>query len=247
MNWRSITALILLAFIGGGAGFAWLSSSGTLPWESSKDGTLPAEPEAQPTLAPPSAGLIQPSASQAEALLLVLSARQMIQAGEPLGDLGSRLQASFGQSQPQALAIIAQATRKPLSNGALLASFDAIAPQLTLPVGTVWDRLQHELGSLFVIRSADAKQTRSQSAINKARKAILKGDIADAARIVRTLPGAANAKDWLAQANRAIAVSQALDVLNGAALAAPVAAPAPAMTSSEPDDKAVQPLSATDQ
>jgi hypothetical protein len=227
MNWRSITALILLAFVGGGAGFAWLSSSGTLQWESSKDEPLPAEPEAQPTLAPPSAGMIQPSASQAEALLLVLSARQMIQAGEPLGDLGSRLQASFGQSEPQALATIAQATRKPISNGALLASFDAIAPQLALPVGTVWDRIQYELGSLFVIRSADAKPSRSQSAINEARKAILAGDIAEATRIVRTLPGASNAKDWLAQANRAIAVSQALDVLNSAALAAPTAAPVP--------------------
>lgn len=225
MNWRSITALIVLAFIGGGAGFAWLSSSTSMPWQSVKTEALPAEPEATPSLATPAAGLIQPSESQAEALLLVLSARRAIEAGKPLGDLGSRLQATFGQSQPQALATIAQATRRPLSNGALLASFDALSPQLALPVGTVWDRIQYEFGSLFVIRSAGAKPSGSQVAINKARKAILMGDISRAAQIVRTLPGAANAKDWLAQANRAIAVGQALDALNGAALAAPAPAP----------------------
>lgn len=238
MNGRSVAALILLAFVGGGAGFAWLSSSATMPWESAKPDMLPAEPEQLPTLAAPGATLIQPSASQAEALLLILNARRTIESGKPLGDLGSRLQASFGQSQPQALATIAREARHPLSNAALLAGFDAIAPQLTLPVGTVWERIQYELGTLFVIRSAATKPTATRMAVNKARKAIIAGDMAQAARIVRTLPGATNAKDWLAQANRAIAVGQALDALNGAALAVPAAPPAaaPIPTPAAPDD-----------
>jgi hypothetical protein len=235
MNWRSVTALLVIAFIAGGAGIAWLSSTTTLPWEDAKAQVLPAAPVAPPTLATPvGATLVLPSASQAESMLLVLSARRAIETGKPLGELGNRLQASFGQNQPRAVATIAQATQRPVSNASLLASLDAIAPKLVLPVGSSWDRIQYEAATLFVIRSAAAKPKLTETRMAKARDAIIAGDVAEAARIVRTLPGAANAKDWLIQANHAIAVHQALDTLSGAALATSAPPlPTPSATTSE--------------
>jgi hypothetical protein len=231
MSWRSVLGLLLLAFAAGAAGFAWLSSEGGVPWAQTTKSVaaLPEDADVPPPItgfAAPS--IIQPSASQAEAALLVMSARRAIEAGKPLGDLGSRLQASFGQSQPAAIAAIASGVRKPVSNAALLAGFDGIAPQLILPTGTAWERMRYEFNTLFVLRSRDIKPTASATRIDRIRQHIIAGEIADAAKLVRSLPGAAQATDWLADANRAIAVHRALDSLGQAAIAvAPPPAPSP--------------------
>jgi hypothetical protein len=222
MSWRSVTALVVLAFAGGAAGFAWLSSEGSLPWMSSKVPVAPLPEEGPPPVAAfATPNVIQPSASQAEAVLLITNARRAVEAGKPLGDLGSRLQVSFGQSQPQALAAIANGVRQPVSTAELLAGFDAIAPQLVLPMGTAWDRMQYEAQTLFVLRSANSRPTTAAMRIERIRKLIIAGDIAEAVTLVRVMPGAVQATGWLAAANRAIAVHQALDMLEQSAAAPP--------------------------
>jgi hypothetical protein len=237
MSWRSVIALLLLAFVGGGAAFAWISSDGSMPWETQKARIAEAleEVEAAAASSPvalPAPTIIQPSASQAEAALLALNARRMMEAGKPLGDLASRLQVTFGQSQPQALATINAAARQPLSNAMLLRSFDAIAPKLQQPVGTAWDRGRYELGTLFVIHRGEAKPTAMAARIERARDAIIAGDVEFAAKTVRAMPGASHANAWLAEANRAIAVRRAFDALSQSAMTPPpppppVASPPP--------------------
>ena len=253
MSWRSIAALLILAFAGGAGGFAYLSSNGQLPWAATTKPAGAVEPVLKDTALPlaPSTGfavplVIQPSASQAEAMLLVQNVRDSLEAGKALGPLGSRLQVTFAASQPQALAIIANAARKPISNAKLLAGFDSIAPQLRLPVETVWDRMRREASSLFVLRSSVAPLTASAARIERIRGLIITGDIAEAAQLVRAMPGAAAASDWMADAARVISVHQALDQLSQSATTPPlVAAPvAPVLAPVQPepvDDPALLP------
>jgi hypothetical protein len=243
MSWRSVVALLVVAFVGGALAFAWLNSDGSMPWTESAESEAIAPEEANAPPAPaatitlPAPTIIQPSGSQAEALLLVLNARRAIEAGKPLGDLTTRLQVTFGQTQPQALATINSAAREPLSNATLLEDFDAIAPRLSQPTGTAWDRARYELATLFVLRRADAKPTALAARVNRAREALMLGDIAAAARTVKALPAREAAYGWLAEANRAIAVRQALDALDrSAALAVPPPPPVlvPPMAPEEP-------------
>lgn len=246
MSWRGIVALLILAFAGGAGGFAYLSSDGQMPWaeKSASVESVDVESADEVTALAPSAAfavptIIQPSASQAEAALLVHQVRDSIDAGKALGPLGSRLQVTFAASQPQALAIIANAARKPMSNAKLLAGFDSISPQLLLPVETVWDRMRRETNSLFILRSYDAPLTASAARIERIRGLIIAGDIAQAAQLVRALPGAASASGWMGDAARMISVHQALDQLSRSAATPPpplppVFAPAPTLPETEP-------------
>ena len=240
MSWRSITALLILAFAGGAGGFAYLSSNGQLPWSAATAPVAAIDSESKEDAAnlAPAVGyavptIIQPSASQAEAMLLVRDVRDSIEAGKALGPLGSRLQVTFAASQPQALAIIANAARKPTSNSKLLTGFDSISSQLDLPVETLWDRMRRETNSLFVLRSHDAPLTASAARIERIRGLIIAGDIAAAAQLVRAMPGAASASNWMGDAARAISVQQALDQLNRSA-ATPPPPPPPVFAPAEP-------------
>jgi hypothetical protein len=247
MNWRSITALLLLAFAGGAAAFAWANSDGRMPWDGAARPVTMAQAENAPPLPAPIAAplapvIIQPSGSQAEAQLLVMNVRRAVEVGKPLGDLMARLQASFGQSQPQLLATINASARAPISNAALLKEFDAIAPTLSLPSGTAWDRARYEMATLFVLRRTDAKPTAQAARVATVRELILSGDIATAARMVQALPSKAAAYDWLANANRAIAVRQALDSLDRAtALPPAIPLPPPVPAPAEPIMDATMP------
>jgi hypothetical protein len=247
MNWRSVVALLIVAFVGGAIAFAWLNSDGSMQWTIGGEpaAIAPGEAEAPPvpaaTIALPAPTVIQPSSSQAEALLLVLNARRAIETGRPLGDLATRLQVTFGQAQPQALATINGATGERLSNAALLKEFDAIAPQLSQPTGTAWDRARYEIANMFVLRRSDAKPTALAARVDKARELILAGDIAAAARMVHALPGKAAAADWLTDANRAITVRQALDALDRSAVLA--VAPAPVLVAPAPPEEQAAPSS----
>ncbi len=242
MSWRSIAALLILAFAGGAGGFAYLSSSGQMPWaaKSTPVATMEPGPKEDAVTLAPTIGfavptIIQPSASQAEAMLLVRDARDSIEAGKALGPLGSRLQVTFAGSQPQALAIIAKGAQQPISNAKLLASFDSISPKLVLPVETLWDRMRRETSNLFVLRSNNAPLTASAARIERIRGLIISGDIAAAAELVRAMPGAASASGWMADAARAISVHQALDQLSRSAATPPVPlAPVPSVPEAEP-------------
>ena len=131
------------------------------------------------------------------------------------------------------MAIIASGSKKPISNAQLLAGFDSIAPQLLLPVETLWDRARREINSLFVLRSNDAPITASAARVARIRGLIIAGDIAAAAQAVRAMPGSASASAWMADAARAIAVHQALDQLSRAA-ATPPPPPPPVFAPAQP-------------
>ncbi|MFM2411063.1 MAG: hypothetical protein RL481_1891 [Pseudomonadota bacterium] len=242
MNWRSVVALLALGLLGGAAGFAWLSSEGGLVWSEPKPTSATAMPEddivTEPAaFAPPT--IIQPSASQAEAMLLIARARDVIEAGKPMGDLGTRLQTTFGQTQPQALAAIAKGARQPVSNAELLKGFDAIAPMLALPNGTALDRIQYELRTLFVLRSGQTGMKAGAARTERIREMIIAGEIEQATKAVQALPGASFATDWLAKAKTAIIVHRALDALNQAAALPPAPILVPSATA-EPDEALVQ-------
>lgn len=240
MGWRSLLAFILLALVAGAGGYAWLGSAGLLPWNAPEAPLPPVEPDIAPAdtvVVPPAFAapvIVQPGASQAEGQLLVLQARRAIEAGRPLGELAANLQLRFGQSQPQALATIIRDGKAPISNAALLADFNALASELERPVMTQWDYFRSELASLFVIRAGEAVPTAAGLRSEQIRKAIIAGNIAEAVALVRKMPGAVKAGDWLVKANRAIAVHQALDLLAQSVALTPVlpapvpeAAPAP--------------------
>lgn len=232
MGWRSVVVFMILALVAGAGGFAWLNSTGTMPWRENASVKLPdaADLDGAPNgvsvagLATPI--IVQPVATQAETQLLVSQARRALEAGQGLGNLQVALQARFGQSQPQALAAILDSARQPLSNAQLLAGFDAIAPELVKAQGTTWERLQMEANTLFVLRPGDSKPTPTQQRVQTIREHIIAGHIADAVAAVRKLPGAVKAGDWIVTANRAIAMHRTLDQL-AQSMPPPALAPVP--------------------
>lgn len=234
MNWRTGTALAILAFIGGGLAISWLSSSGLMPWsadpqtqsEATADISGPVPPVANPMTATPLVPqIIQPIADSArtEAMLSVMAARRAMSAGAPLGDIAGRLQASFANTQPQALATILAADRDRLTPALLLSDFDAIAPQLVREPAMNWDGLQRELASLFVLRRTGSPPETVNGQLLQARDFLAGGNVEAAMRFVATLPGAANGRAWMAKARQYVETQRALDQLETAALALPVA------------------------
>ncbi len=234
MNFRSSAALLLLAFVGGAVLYGWYATDGTMPWITKEEAPRALAVATAPAAAPVTAFIpAQPvvaDSAHTEAMLLGIAARRAVENGKPLGILLPRLQATFGQSQPQALATLSQAGEQPLSNAALLAEFEIIAQQLILPAGTGWKRIKYEALTLFVLRREDRAISPSTARLGRIRQNLIAGETATALRLVRELPGAPNAADWIAKAEKAIAVQKALDALDQAALIAitgPKIAPPP--------------------
>ncbi|HMT41501.1 MAG TPA: hypothetical protein PKC48_02660 [Sphingorhabdus sp.] len=239
MNWRAGVALSILAFVGGGLVVSWLSTSGLSPWGE----VAPSAPEApvapMPEIAPPPVNpmlaapvvpqILQPIADSArtEAMLVAMAARRAIGASAPLGEIEPRLDAAFGQSQPQALARIRSAAKDGLTPVKLATEFDAIAPSLSRDPEMSWARIQRELSTMFVLHMSDAPPPSTDAQIARTRDLILTGNVESAMRLVSAMPGAANAKDWLAKARRYVETQRALDSLEKAALSMPMVAQQP--------------------
>ena len=234
MNARSITVTLVLAFIGGGLAVGWILSSGVLPWAVQKnEDTVIAQPASAPSPNPVNSYtpvLAQPvivDNRRSEAMLLANQVRQLVDQGRPLGALSARIESTFGAVQPQVFATLNRASGQKLSNAALLAEFETLAPSLTRPAGTGWTRIQHEFSTLFVLRRSDKAPSPSSARVERVKQYLVAGDIAAAMRLVREMPGAANAADWLETASAAVAVRKALDQLDQAALQLTIA---PAVT-----------------
>lgn len=194
-----------------------------------------APPPVNPMLATPVAPqILQPIADSArtEAMLVAMAARRAVGAGAPLGEIEPRLDAAFGQSQPQALARIRSATKDGLTPVKLATEFDAIAPSLSRDPEMSWARIQRELSTMFVLHMSDAPPPSADARISRTRDLILTGNVESAMRLVSAMPGAANAKDWLAKARRFVETQQALDRLEKAALAMPMVAQQPVIAPS---------------
>jgi hypothetical protein len=224
MSLRSIAILLLLAFFGGALVLGWFAFDSIFPWgetdSASKTASAPVEraAPAQITTFIPAQPVVADSA-HTEAMLLSIAARRAVENGRPLDEYLPRLRIAFGDRFPQELAMLAQAGEQPLSNAALLAEFDMIAPHLAYPAGTGWDRMRYEAVTLFVFRRSDRAISPATARQDRVRQNLISGRTDTAVRLVRALPGAPNAADWIAKADKAIAVRKALDTLDQSAIA----------------------------
>lgn len=163
------------------------------------------------------------NAARAEALLVALAARRALDRGVPLGLLEDQLRLRFGNAQPNAVAVVIDTAREPVTLDQLVAGLDALAPGLTAAprsAGT-WERIKQELGGLFVIRRGSAPTTEPQAILRRARLLLEEGRSTEAMAEVRRLPGAADATAWLASVKRYDGARRALDVLETTALIEP--------------------------
>jgi hypothetical protein len=249
MTMRSTIAIVTLAFIGGAAAFGWYAYNGNTPSDI-PDNNLAKTAVAETNTAPlPNLIPTQPvvvDSKQTEAMLLTISARRALENGQPLKPLLPRLQAIFGGTLPDAMAVLNKTGPEPLSNAALLADLNDIAPQLIHPAGTGWKRMQYELKTLMVLRRDNDGLPPYEARLKRIRQSLLTGKTESALRLVKVLPGAANASDWIAKAEKVIAASEALNQLDQAAVNAITALPVQNPLMEQSPQEALPPAIKTD-
>ncbi|MET4898462.1 hypothetical protein RN629_15100 [Sphingomonadaceae bacterium jetA1] len=171
-------------------------------------------------------------ASRAESILVAAAARRAVDRGQPLGYLEEQLRLRFGASEPHAVAALVLAARQPVTLEMLRQGLDTLGPKLVVnEAHGWWEGLRQELRRLIVIREATAPTSDPVDRLAGARQLLGDGQV-DAARAeVERLPGAASAKSWLNNAHRYALARRALDLIENAALTAPVTPPASIVTS----------------
>lgn len=166
------------------------------------------------------------NAARAEALLIAMATRRMIERGQPLGYLEGQLKLRFGDAQPHAVQTLVLTSQRPVTLEQLYARLDAAAPALTTARkgGDAWTIIQREVFDLFVIRSqSDASPALApESRLERARLLLGSGRVDDAIAEIERLPGAAAANDWMAEARRYDAAQRALDLIETTAMLEPI-------------------------
>ncbi len=159
------------------------------------------------------------NAGRAEGLLVAFAARRTLERGEQLGYLGDQLRLRFGMAQPDAVRTVISASKDPVRLDQLLARLEGLSPQLvTAAEGPSFARAQRELRELFVIRRETTPSTRPDRALYRARLSLENGRVENAIAEVESLPGAASARSWIADAKRYASVQNALDILETSAI-----------------------------
>ena len=163
------------------------------------------------------------NAARAEALLIAFASRRAIERGTPLGYLADQLRLRFGDSRPNAVATIIDASQEPVTLAQLLARLDGLAPVLDdAPEGEdVFTRLGREISELFVVRREETPSPVAERRLERARLFLESGRIEAAVSEIRRLPNAAEAADWLDDAERFAAAQRALETLETAAVLDP--------------------------
>jgi hypothetical protein len=162
-------------------------------------------------------------AGRAEALLIAFATRRAIERGTSLGYLAEQLRMRFGVARPGAVRTVIEAARSPVTLDQLLARLDGLEPRLAeAPEGEgALDWLSREFGELFVVRREDAPSPAPEQRIERARLFLESGRIDAAVSEVRMMPGAAEASDWIADAERYADTQRALEALETAAVLEP--------------------------
>ncbi|WP_314375786.1 hypothetical protein [Sphingomonas paucimobilis] len=173
-------------------------------------------------------------AGRAESILVAAAARRSIDRGQPLGYLEEQLRTRFGGSEPRAVTVLIMASRQPVTLETLRQGLDTLSPELVVNASDGWwEGLRQELGRLIVIREATAPSSNPNDRLARAQRLLDSGQVEAARAEVTRLPGAgaASAQAWQRAARRYVLSHHALDLIENAALVAPVTAPAPIVTS----------------
>jgi hypothetical protein len=171
------------------------------------------------------------NAGRAEALLVAFAARRAIDRGVQLGYIETLIRDRFAGGQPQAVATILTAAHQPVTLQQLQARFNDVAPHLGGGgQNQSWlQALRTELASVITIRREGTPSTLPAERLGRATHALDSGQVEVALLEVLRMPGRDNARDWIGEASRYVAVHRALDAIETAALLEPQpAAPAEA-------------------
>jgi hypothetical protein len=163
------------------------------------------------------------NAARAEGLLIAFAARRTLERGEPLGYLADQLRLRFADARPNAVQIVLDAARDPVTLDQLVARLEGMAPTLAqVPRSEgAFSWLSREISDLFVVRRRDAPSPAAVNRLSRARLFLESGRVDAAAAEVRQLPNATAARDWVADANRYAAAQRALDLIETTAILEP--------------------------
>ncbi|WBH15206.1 hypothetical protein [Sphingomonas radiodurans] len=158
-------------------------------------------------------------AGRAEAILVAFAARRAIERGTSLGYLEEQLRARFGQTQQRAVVTVIQAARDPVTIEALRQALDANSTVLLSTGADGWyEGLAREFRSLIVLHDANVPSPLPADRFARAQRMLDAGQVELALAEVGRLPGAAQATNWTAAAERYVAARRALDTLETAAI-----------------------------
>ncbi|MGV2496990.1 hypothetical protein [Pelagerythrobacter aerophilus] len=162
------------------------------------------------------------NAARAEGLLIAFAARRSLDRGADLGYLADQLRLRFGDAKPNSVETIIAFSRNPITVDVLVARLEGLAPELTEATDDpLIERLGNELSQLFVIRRETTPSPRPERRIERARFFLESGRVNKAIEEVRNLPGAEQAKRWIADAERYVAAQRALDLIETSAVLEP--------------------------
>jgi hypothetical protein len=183
------------------------------------------------------------NAGRAEGLLVAMAARRALDRGVALGVIEALLRDRFGSSQPQAVATVITVAREPITLDQLQDGLARIAPQLAGGGGDEnwWQSTRRALGTLFVVRRADAPSQLPEDRVRRAQTQLDIGHVDGALVEIARLSDHRLADPWIAQARRYVAARRALDTIEtsalldspGIAATPPVPAPSSAATGSQ--------------
>jgi hypothetical protein len=169
--------------------------------------------------------MVEGSAGRADALVIAFAARRAVERGVALGYLEPLLVERFGEHHQAAVATVVTASRNPVTQAELIATYDQLGPLLrgTGPDENWWTGMRRELGSLVSIRRNDSPNPRPAARFDRARANLDSGEIDAALAETMRLPGATRpeVQGWIARARQLIAAKRALDEIESAALVGP--------------------------
>ncbi len=162
------------------------------------------------------------NAARAEGLLIAFATRRSLERGVELGFLADQLRLRFGDALPNAVRTIIASSRDPVTIDQLIARLDGLAPQLAEGEQDFsWETLKSELSSLFVVRRESTPSPQPERRLERARLFLQSGRVEPAIAEVRSLPGAANAQNWIEDAERYAATQRALELIETSAVLEP--------------------------
>ena len=162
------------------------------------------------------------NAARAEGLLIAFATRRALERGAELGYLADQLRLRFGDALPNAVKTVIDSSRNPVTLDQLIARLEGLGPDIAKASNEEgWARFKRELSELFVVRRESAPSPQSEKRLERARFFLESGRVDSAIAEVKNLPGADQATQWIADAERYAEAQRALDLIETAAVLEP--------------------------